>query len=71
MSGTIPQPGEPVPGLAGELPMGLQAERAGPRRRFCLVLIKPSHYDDEGYVIQWYRSARPIESRADADKTGA
>lgn len=21
-------------------------------RRFCLVLIKPSHYDDDGYVIQ-------------------
>ncbi|HEX8734618.1 MAG TPA: B12-binding domain-containing radical SAM protein [Pyrinomonadaceae bacterium] len=29
------------------------------RRRFCLVLIKPSHYDDDGYVIQWYRSGMP------------
>jgi hypothetical protein len=23
------------------------------QRRFQLILIKPSHYDDEGYVIQW------------------
>jgi radical SAM superfamily enzyme YgiQ (UPF0313 family) len=33
-------------------------------RRFCLVLIKPSHYDDDGYVIQWYRSAIPSNSLA-------
>lgn len=33
-------------------------------RRFCLVLIKPSHYDDEGYVIQWYRNAIPSNSLA-------
>ena len=30
-----------------------------PRRRFELVLIKPSHYDDDGYVIQWFRSLIP------------
>ncbi|MGA2126744.1 MAG: radical SAM protein [Xanthobacteraceae bacterium] len=30
----------------------------------CLVLIKPSHYDDDGYVIQWYRSAIPSNSLA-------
>jgi radical SAM family protein len=33
-------------------------------RRFCLVLIKPSHYDDDGYVIQWIRSAIPSNSLA-------
>ncbi len=33
-------------------------------RRFCLVLIKPSHYDDDGYVIQWLRSAIPSNSLA-------
>ena len=33
-------------------------------RRFCLVLIKPSHYDDDGYVIQWWRSAIPSNSLA-------
>ncbi|HKF64637.1 MAG TPA: hypothetical protein VKB42_24925, partial [Dongiaceae bacterium] len=38
--------------------------RSGRRRRFCLVLIKPSHYDDDGYVIQWYRSAIPSNSLA-------
>jgi hypothetical protein len=25
-------------------------------RRFQLVLIKPSHYDDDGYVIRWWRA---------------
>jgi radical SAM superfamily enzyme YgiQ (UPF0313 family) len=34
------------------------------RRRFCLVLIKPSHYDDDGYVIQWFRSAIPSNTLA-------
>ncbi len=26
-------------------------------KQFRVVLIKPSHYDDDGYVIQWHRSA--------------
>jgi len=34
--------------------------RAG--RRFQLILIKPSHYDDDGYVIQWFRSIMPSNS---------
>jgi hypothetical protein len=34
------------------------------RRVFRLVLIKPSHYDDEGYVIQWLRSPIPANSLA-------
>src|SRR5688572_16712207 len=32
--------------------------------RFCLILVKPSHYDDDGYVIQWFRSAIPSNSLA-------
>ena len=32
--------------------------------KFVLVLIKPSHYDDDGYVIQWLRSAIPSNSLA-------
>ena len=32
--------------------------------RFRLVLIKPSHYDDDGYVIQWLRSPIPANSLA-------
>src|SRR5256714_12239804 len=39
-------------------------EAIGKPRRFCLVLIKPSHYDDDGYVIQWFRSAIPSNSLA-------
>ncbi len=35
-----------------------------PKKRFSLVLIKPSHYDDDGYVIQWFRSAIPSNSLA-------
>src|SRR6187551_2978882 len=31
---------------------------------FHLVLIKPSHYDDEGYVIQWARSSIPANTLA-------
>ncbi|MGZ8310049.1 MAG: B12-binding domain-containing radical SAM protein, partial [Rhodoplanes sp.] len=38
--------------------------RASRRRRFCLVLVKPTHYDDDGYVIQWFRSAIPSNSLA-------
>ena len=33
-------------------------------RRFQLILIKPSHYDDEGYVIRWYRAMIPSNSLA-------
>jgi radical SAM superfamily enzyme YgiQ (UPF0313 family) len=33
-------------------------------KRFSLVLIKPSHYDDDGYVIQWWRSAIPSNTLA-------
>jgi hypothetical protein len=35
-----------------------------PRRRFQLVLIKPSHYGDDGYVIRWWRSMVPSNSLA-------
>src|SRR4029077_14687099 len=34
------------------------------RKRFTLMLIKPSHYDDDGYVIQWLRSAIPSNTLA-------
>ena len=33
-------------------------------KRFLLYLIKPSHYDDDGYVIQWLRSSIPSNSLA-------
>ena len=37
---------------------------AAAQRRFQLVLIKPSHYDDDGYVIRWWRSIIPSNSLA-------
>ena len=33
-------------------------------KTFHLVMIKPSHYDDDGYVIQWWRSAMPSNTLA-------
>jgi len=33
-------------------------------KRFQLILIKPSHYDDEGYVIRWWRGIIPSNSLA-------
>ena len=33
-------------------------------RKFTIALIKPSHYDDDGYVIQWRRSTIPSNSLA-------
>ncbi len=35
-----------------------------PRERFRLYLIKPSHYDDDGYIIQWYWSDIPSNTMA-------
>jgi len=34
------------------------------KQLFHLFLIKPSHYDDEGYVIQWARSSIPANTLA-------
>jgi hypothetical protein len=41
-------------------------ERISPvaNRIFRAILIKPSHYDDDGYVIQWRRSLLPSNSLA-------
>ncbi|PTM94329.1 B12-binding domain-containing radical SAM protein [Mycoplana dimorpha] len=33
-------------------------------KRFQLILIKPSHYDDDGYVIRWWRPMIPSNSLA-------
>jgi hypothetical protein len=34
------------------------------KRRFRVALIKPSHYDDDGYVIRWWRATIPSNSLA-------
>ena len=33
-------------------------------RKFKIILIKPGHYDADGYVIQWWRSTMPSNSLA-------
>src|SRR5262245_7607189 len=37
------------------------------RRHFSILLIKPSHYDEDGYVIRWLRSTMPSNSLAVVD----
>ncbi|NEW86185.1 radical SAM protein [Rhodopseudomonas sp. WA056] len=34
------------------------------KRKFILLLIKPSHYDDDGYVLRWWRGIIPSNSLA-------
>ena len=34
------------------------------KKSFLLVLIKPSHYDNDGYVIRWWRGGLPSNSLA-------
>src|SRR5215468_547115 len=34
------------------------------RTKFLVEIIKPSHYDDDGYVIQWIRGFIPSNSLA-------
>ena len=43
---------------------GQKANSCGARKRFRVVLVKPSHYDDDGYVIRWFRSPMPANSLA-------
>src|SRR5271170_7912907 len=32
------------------------------QKKFLIELIKPSHYDDDGYIIQWWRGFIPSNS---------
>src|SRR6476469_5894638 len=36
-----------------------KAEMSSAVTSFTIVMIKPSHYDDDGYPITWYRSIIP------------
>src|SRR5262249_32763737 len=40
-------------------PVVMQRTGVGAPKRFILELLKPSHYDDDGYVIQWWRGSIP------------
>ena len=34
------------------------------KKNFHFIMIKPSHYDDDGYIIQWVRSSIPSNTLA-------
>jgi radical SAM superfamily enzyme YgiQ (UPF0313 family) len=42
----------------------MSASRRPAKAVFRVLLIKPSHYDDDGYVIQWLRSSVPSNTLA-------
>jgi radical SAM superfamily enzyme YgiQ (UPF0313 family) len=44
--------------------VAIQESTSPARRRFRVLLVKPSHYDDDGYVIRWFRSPMPANSLA-------
>ena len=37
---------------------------------FHFVMIKPTHYDDDGYPIQWFRSAIPVQHAGLSQRLG-
>ncbi|MCC6780866.1 MAG: radical SAM protein [Hyphomicrobiales bacterium] len=50
--------------LGGSAESSRKGARSVAQRRFQLVLIKPSHYHDDGYVIRWWRALIPSNSLA-------
>ena len=44
--------------------MTFASRAAAQKRRFCIILVKPTHYCDDGYPIVWVRSAIPSNSLA-------
>ena len=59
------QGGMPCYGSAGSTWRRILSDsRVAAERRFQLILIKPSHYDDDGYLIRWWRAMSPANSLA-------
>ena len=50
--------------LHGNLTRKTSTQQTPAKRTFHVALIKPSHYDRDGYVIQWLRSLIPSNSLA-------
>jgi hypothetical protein len=50
--------------MSGKVSKATDRSRPGPETLFHLVMIKPTHYDDDGYPIQWFRSAIPSNTLA-------
>jgi radical SAM superfamily enzyme YgiQ (UPF0313 family) len=53
-----------LPIIAGRNSEKDMRNRAAEKRKFYIEVIKPSHYDDDGYVIQWVRALIPSNSLA-------
>jgi hypothetical protein len=54
-----------APQRNGGKPLDARTPVSGaPERLFHFVMIKPSHYDDEGYPITWYKSIIPSNTLA-------
>jgi radical SAM family protein len=49
---------------ASSSPIVAEPVSRAPDSLFTFVLIKPTHYDDDGYPIQWYRSVMPSNTLA-------
>src|SRR5271169_5708169 len=44
--------------------MGIESATSAAAPLFHFVMIKPTHYDDDGYPMQWFRSAIPSNTLA-------
>jgi hypothetical protein len=51
-------------GLCRRLDVGASLNQDTRVQKFLVALIRPSHYDDDGYVIQWWRGWIPANSPA-------
>ena len=49
---------------ASSSPIEVKPDSSAPDSLFTFVLVKPTHYDDDGYPIQWFRSALPSNTLA-------
>src|ERR1700758_3873558 len=50
--------------MAGASIKNITGSRHARQQSLHLVMIKPTHYDDDGYPIQWFRSAIPSNTLA-------
>src|SRR5580704_15215139 len=50
--------------MVGSKSEAIDSSPRGDQRSLHLVMIKPTHYDDQGYPIQWFRSAIPSNTLA-------
>jgi len=53
-----------LPGRSSREGAAITPAQSVEKQVFQLFLVKPSHYDDEGYVIQWVRSSIPANTLA-------